>query len=199
MLGVLNKTPFIIPSTPVLKRTPPRGTQWLHEVTFDGWRVQLHRAGDEVTIFMRGSDYNGRLPDLRDSLRALPARSAIIDAEIVLCEIDVKPDFTALIEGRAGDLCAWCFDLLELDGHDLRNLPLIERKAKLRNLLIAADDHVLRYSEEFANARKLLAVADKAGLEGVVSKLKQQPYCSGKNPGWVKVRCASWRKAKNRE
>ncbi len=195
MLGVLHTTPFTIPSTPVLKRAPPKGTQWLHEVTFNGWRAQLHRAGNKVTIFMRGSDYTGRMPDLRDSLGALPARSAIIDAEIVLCETDGKPDLKALKEGRAGDLCAWCFDLLELDRHDLRQLPLIERKAKLRDLLIAADDHVLRYSEEFPDARKLLAVADKAGLEGVVSKLKHQLYRSGRNSGWIKVRCAPWRNA----
>ncbi len=195
---MLHKIPFIIPSAPVLKRAPPTGPQWLHEVSFDGWHAQLHKAGDEATIFVRGSDYSGRLADIRESLHALPARSAIIDAEVVFCETDGKPEFQALTEGRAGDLCAWCFDLLELDGHDLRRLPLIERKGKLRDLLIAADDHVLRYSEEFPDAQKLLAVADQAGLNGVMSKLRDQPYRSGKNPGWVKVRCASWRKAKNR-
>ena len=91
------RNPFIIPSAPVLKRQPPTGPQWLHEVKFDGWRAQLHKAGDEVAIFTRkGHDYTKRFPAIRDSLLALPAKSAIIDAEIVVCDSDGKPDFKAL-------------------------------------------------------------------------------------------------------
>ena len=78
---VLKRNPFIIPSAPVLKRQPPTGPQWLHEVKFDGWRAQLHKAGDEVAIFTRkGHDYTKRFPTIRDSLLAPPAKSAIIDA-----------------------------------------------------------------------------------------------------------------------
>jgi hypothetical protein len=110
---------------------------------------------------------------------------AIIDAEIVVCDGDGKPDFNALMEGGAGHLCAWCFDLLELNGQKERKRPLIDRKVMLRHLLIKADDDVLRYSEEFPNAEKLLAVATKQGLEGIVSKKAIQPYVSGKNVGWI--------------
>ena len=100
---MLKRNPFIIPSAPVLKRQPPTGPQWLHEVKFDGWRAQLHKAGDEVAIFTRkGHDYTKRFPAIRDSLRALPADSAIIDAEIVVCDSDGKPDFKALMEGATG-------------------------------------------------------------------------------------------------
>jgi bifunctional non-homologous end joining protein LigD len=74
-------------------------------------------------------------------------------------------------------------------------MPLVQRKANPRELLIAADDHVLRYSDEFSDAAKLLAVAEKNGLEGVVSKLSNQPYRSGENLGWIKVKCAAWREA----
>jgi bifunctional non-homologous end joining protein LigD len=138
-------------------------------------------------------------PAIRDSLLSLPTASAIIDAEIVVCDSDGKPDFEALMEGATGDLCAWCFDLLEINGKGLRRRALRERKAMLRHLLNKADDHVLRFSEAFPDPVKLLAAANKQGLEGIVSKLSYQPYRSGKNPGWVKVKCAAWREAnKNR-
>jgi bifunctional non-homologous end joining protein LigD len=190
---------FILPSSPVLRQLPPTGPKWLHEVKFDGWRAQLHKVGDEVAVFTRkGSDYTRRFPAIRDSLRSLPAASAIIDAEIVVCDSDGKPDFKALMEGMPGDLCAWCFDLLELNGKGLRRRALIERKAILRHLLNKADDHVLRFSETFPNPVALLAAANKAGLEGIVSKLCTQPYRSGKNPGWVKVKCARREANKNR-
>jgi bifunctional non-homologous end joining protein LigD len=80
----------------VLKAAPPSGDGWLHEVKFDGWRAQLNKRGDDVVIFSRnGHDYTGRFPAVRDSLLSLPARSAIIDAEIVVCDSDDKPDFDA--------------------------------------------------------------------------------------------------------
>ena len=97
------KPRFITPSAPVLKSAPPSGGGWLHEVKFDGWRAQLHKFGDEVVIFTRdGHDFTGRFPTIRDSMLSLPARSAIIDAEIVVCDGDGKPDFEALMFGKAG-------------------------------------------------------------------------------------------------
>jgi bifunctional non-homologous end joining protein LigD len=193
---VPKKARFIIPSAPVLMSAPPSGGGWLHEVKFDGWRAQLHKLGDEVVIFTRtGVDYTARFPAIRDSMLSLPVRSAIIDAEIVICDGDGKPDFKALMDGADGHLCAWCFDLLELNGYRERRRALIERKAMLRRLLIKADDHALRYSDEFANAEKLLAVATKQGLEGIVSKKATQQYVSGKNVGWIKVKTATWRAA----
>jgi len=180
----------------VLKAAPPSGDGWIHEVKFDGWRAQLHKAGDDVVIFTRnGHYYTARFTVIRDSLLSLPVRSAIIDAEIVVCDSDGKPDFNALMNGGAGHLCAWCFDLLELNGQKERKRPLVERKIMLRHLLIKADDDVLRYSEEFPDAEKLLAVATKQGLEGIVSKKATQQYVSGKNAGWIKVKTATWREA----
>jgi bifunctional non-homologous end joining protein LigD len=187
---VLKRNPFIVPSVPVLKPEPPRGDQWLHEVKFDGFRAQLHKNGDDVAIFTRrGNDYTKRFPAIRDSLIVLPAHSAIIDAEIVVCDGDGKPDFNALMEGKADDLCAWCFDLLEINGRGMRRRGLVERRAMLRHLINWADDHVLRFSENFPDPIKLLKVANQAGLEGILSKLRSQPYRSGKNPGWIKVKC----------
>jgi bifunctional non-homologous end joining protein LigD len=168
----------------------------MHEVKFDGWRAQLHKSGDDVVIFTRnGADYTRRFPALRDSMLSLPVRSAIIDAEVVVCDSDGKPDFDALMEGQREDLCAGCFNLLELNGAKESQRPLISRKALLRQLLIKADDHVLRYSDAFANAEKLLAVATKQGLEGIVSKKSNQRYVPGKKPGWIKVKTTTWREA----
>ena len=112
-----------------------------------------------------------------------------------MCDSDDMPDFKALMDGATGDLCAWCFDLLEINGRGLRRRTLIERKAMLRHLLNKADDHQLRFSGPFPDPVKLLATAESLGLEGIVSKLSHQPYRSGKNPGWVKVKCRAWREA----
>jgi bifunctional non-homologous end joining protein LigD len=97
--------------------------------------------------------------------------------------------------GRNANVCVWCFDLMALDGRDVRQLPLVKRRAALRELLKGADDDKLRFSEEFADSIKLLQVSESMGLEGIVSKRAEQPYVSGKNPGWVKVRTRSWREA----
>ena len=125
----------------------------------------------------------------------LPLHSAIIDAEAVACGEDGKPDFQLLMQNSQGTLCAWCFDLLELDGRDLRPLPLVERRIHLRHLLAKADEYALRYSVDFHEPVELLAAAEQQGLEGVISKLNYQPYRSGKNPGWIKVKTATGREA----
>jgi bifunctional non-homologous end joining protein LigD len=179
-----------------LKSRPALGAGWVHEVKFDGWRVQLHKQGDSALVFSRrGIDFTKRFRFFRDALISMPCRSAIIDAELVVCDTDSKPDFRALMARKTENLCAWCFDLLELNGRDLRGKPLTARKALMRDLLITGDDDTLRYSEEFPDPVKLLAVVEQMGLEGIVSKKADQPYSSGPNPGWIKVKSRSWREA----
>jgi bifunctional non-homologous end joining protein LigD len=182
----------------VLKTAPPRGDGWLHEVKFDGWRAQLHKDGDAVTIYSRnGKDLTERFSFVRDSIAALPASSAIIDAELVACDDDGRPDFGALMArtSNSGNVCAWCFDLLAHNDRDLRPLPLVKRRDVLRDILNAADDDTLRYADEFPDPEKLLAAIESMGLEGTVSKLVEQPYRSGKNSGWIKVKSKAWRAA----
>ena len=103
------------------------------------------------------------------------------------------PDFRALHSGNytEQDLCVWCFDLMDLNGEDLRALPLIARKQKLEALLRRHGHPYLRYSEPFKNAEQLLAECRLRGLEGIVSKMRYEPYKSGKCD-WVKVKCAQW-------
>jgi bifunctional non-homologous end joining protein LigD len=190
------KRAFIVPSAPVLKKHPPTGPQWIHEVKFDGWRAQLHKSGDDVVIFSRNAkDLTSRFPAIHDSIDALPARSVIIDAEIVANDANGKPDFSALMSGKRDNLCAWCFDLMELDGCDLTTFSLLERRIHLRHLLKRADDDRLRYSDEFGDPVQLLQVCEEMGLEGIISKLAHQSYKPGNNPGWIKVKARAWREA----
>jgi len=191
---VLKRTAFIVPSAPVLKPSPPLGPDWLHEVKHDGWRAQLHRRGAGAVILSKsGKDISGRFAPIRAILLTLPA--CIIDAEVVGCDADGMPDFRSLMAGNSHGLCAWCFDLLSIGGKDVRRVPLEERRARLHQLLSGADGDLLRFSEAFDDPEKLLAAAVKLGLEGIVSKKRNQPYRSGKNVGWVKVKTATWREA----
>jgi len=131
---------------------------------------------------------------VRDALLSLPCGSAIIDGEVVACKKDGTPDFRALHSGNYSQeiLCVWCFDLMALNGDELRPLPFVARKQKLEALLRRHDHPYVRYSEPFKNGEQLLAECRKRGLEGIVSKRKHAPYKSGKCD-WTKVKCAQWK------
>ena len=191
---MLKRTAFIVPSAPVLKKTPPSGPEWLHELKHDGWRAQLHRqAGGAAILSRNGKDITARFAVIRKAMLGLPA--CIIDAELVGCDADGIPDFHALTTGNAHGCCAWCFDLMMIDGKDVRAEPLERRRSRLEQLLAGADQDLLRFSEAFDDPEKLLAAALELGLEGIVSKKRDQPYRSGKNVGWIKVKTAAWREA----
>ncbi len=186
---------FIQPAVPTTRCSPPSGDAWLHEVKFDGYRCQLHKAAQETVIFSKnGYDFTKRFPNIRAALLTLPCRSAVIDGEVVACKQDGTPDFRALHAGRyaQGELCAWCFDLMELNGEDLRPMSLIAMKQKLALILRRHKDAYLRHSEPFKSGEQLLAECRQRGLEGIVSKRKDAPYKSGKCD-WIKVKCAEWR------
>ena len=171
------------------------GDAWLHEVKFDGYRCQPHKAGQDVFIFSKnGRDFSNRFPSIRDALLSLPCRSAIIDGEVVACKKDGTPDFHALHSGNYSqeNLCVWCFDLMELNREDLRPLPLVARKQKLEALLRRHEHRYVRYSEPFKNGEQLLAECRTRRLEGIISKRKHAPYKSGKCD-WTKVKCAQWK------
>jgi bifunctional non-homologous end joining protein LigD len=123
-------------------------------------------------------------------------RSLVIDGELVACDGDGRPDFYRLHFHRHDrGLCVWAFGLLHHNGRDLRELPLLERKARLEKLILGANANWLLYSQGFDDGLRLLAQADRLGLEGVVSKRRDAPYRSGKQCGWVKVKCATCREA----
>ena len=194
---MLKHPAFIVPSQPVLKQRPPTGPNWIHEVKFGGWRAQLHRYDDGASILSKsGKHLSGRFPIVRAALSKLP--QCVIDAELVGCDAKGMPDFRSLMAGNAHGYCAWCFDLPMIGSEDLRAKPLDERRARLHEVLARADTDLLRLSEAFDDAEKLLKAALELGLEGIVSKRRDQPYRSGPNPGWIKVKTAAWREV-NRE
>ena len=190
---------FIPIASPKLRPAPPTGPEWLHEIKFDGFRVQPHKAGEEVRRFSRnGKDFTDRFPLIAAAVLRLGAKSAVIDGELVSCDAHDKPNFYALLRGAPRELCVWCFDLMQLDRRDLRSLPLERRKAKLASLLAGTVDARLRLSHTFEDGEQLLYAASRQGLEGIVSKRRMARYVVGNGSGWIKVKTAEWREA-NRE
>ena len=114
------------------------------------------------------------------------------------CDVAGKPSFGQLTTGARHGCCAWCFDLMELDGTNHTMAPLEYRRHLLGKLLKRAKSDKLRMSENFRDPMALLKAAETHGLEGIVSKLREDRYRSGKNQGWVKVKTATWQAA-NRE
>jgi bifunctional non-homologous end joining protein LigD len=192
---------FIVPCSPTLRARSRTGDAWLHEIKFDGWRIQLHKRGSDVALYTKnGHDYTKRLPAIAAAVAALAARSAIIDGELTAIDERGLPDFRALHfrKGKGQPLCVWAFDLLEFNGRDLRELPLEKHKLSLEKLLKKSRDTTIRFSASFDDGEKLLAHAEALGLEGIVSKGRERPYRSVRCD-WLKVKCRAWREAnKNR-
>jgi bifunctional non-homologous end joining protein LigD len=128
-------------------------------VKFDGYRAQLHKAGDRIIYSKNGREFSNRFPGILHALLALPCKNAIIDAEVVALKDDGSADFRALHSGNytQDNLCAWCFDLLTFNDTDMRSLPLVARKLKLGTILKRYNHGSLRYSEGFRDPEKLLS------------------------------------------
>jgi len=186
---------FIEPQLCVTVAKPPSGDKWLHEIKFDGYRVQLRIESGRATLRTRGGlDWTGKFPAIANAARGLP--DAILDGEVVALDADGKPDFPALQAALAAEatdaLVYFAFDLLFRDGVDLRKQPLSERKAALEEMLAGrrAGKPTLRYVEHFAaEGAALLASARDMGLEGIVSKRANGVYRSGRADSWTKAKC----------
>lgn len=166
--AMLKRAEFICPSNPVLRAEPPTGEGWLHEIKFDCYRAQPHKDGDEVTLFSKnGRDFTARFKSIGRALERLSLRRIIIDAEIVACDAERKPDFRALHSGAKEGLCAWCFDLLALDE---RKLSLIECRKLLAPPVQKTGASSARYSDPVA-----LLTPTVMGLEGVMSSPSTNP------------------------
>jgi bifunctional non-homologous end joining protein LigD len=188
---------FIEPCLARLEVVPPSGDGWVHEVKFDGYRIGAYVAGGKVRLYTRsGLDWTERFGrPIADALAGLDASSAVIDGEIVVLADNGVAAFSelqlALSEARYEKMIFYAFDLLWLDGQDLRREPLLDRKEKLRDLLAGLDEQgPLRFSEHFTEpGRVMLEHACRMGLEGVVSKRADAPYRSGRGYDWVKSKC----------
>jgi ATP-dependent DNA ligase len=160
------------------------------------------KDGPTVRLYSRrGHDWGKRLAALAESLQAIPTRSAILDAELCLPSRDGSPNFYGLLarmHSRQHELAVYAFDLLQLDGEDLRPLPLVDRRRRLERLLRRAKVPCLHLVEAFTDGQALLEVAERHRLEGVASKRRDAPYRSGECRNWRKVKTQAWREA-NRE
>ena len=166
----------------------PAGDDWQHEVKFDGYRVQLHKVGSDVVIYSRnGHRFTSRFPTIAYQLRELPAKSAILDGELVASNAAGVPDFRELHSRSAESeaMHLWAFDVLVLNGRDLREQPLVKRQVRLQTLLERFYCPAVLQSKTFMDGQALLRVAEKHRLEGIVSKRRSSPYRSGKHyPRW---------------
>jgi bifunctional non-homologous end joining protein LigD len=168
----------------------PVGPEWIHEIKHDGYRLQVRRDGDAVRLFTRrGYDWTTRYPAIAGTAAELSARSFTLDGEAVVCGPDGIAIFDALHRyGTVTEAMLYAFDLLEVDGEDLRRLPLSDRKRQLtklvgkRRLGIVLSTH----SSEFGEA--IFRQACAIGLEGIVSKRLSSRYRSGPSKDWLKIK-----------
>ncbi|WP_173931345.1 DNA ligase D [Chelativorans sp. Marseille-P2723] len=188
---------FIKPALATLRNSAPPGARWLHEIKFDGYRLQAHiRAGKTKLYTRSGLDWTGKFgAAIPAALGTLPLKEAIIDGELISEGAGGASDFSALqadlSSGRTDRMVLYLFDLLYLDGYDLRHASLTERKTVLETLLKAAPG-VLRYSEHFEeDGETVRKHACRLGLEGIVSKDRDAPYPTGRGRSWIKSKCSS--------
>jgi bifunctional non-homologous end joining protein LigD len=182
---------FVEPCIPTAARVPPAGPGWLHEIKHDGYRLVACREGSRVRLFSRrGHDWSERFPRIREALASLRARSATIDGEaVVLCSKTGLSLFDDLHSGRRDrDVILYAFDLLELDGADLRPLPLIDRKAVLGDLVGLGGGGINLSEHIEADGATVFRHACKLGCEGIVSKRRTSPYRSGRVRTWIKAK-----------
>ena len=185
---------FIEPQLCQTLSRPPGGKGWLHEIKFDGYRIQMRVADGEVTLKTRkGLDWTERYSAIANAAAELP--DAIIDGEICALDHNGAPDFAALqaalSEGKTGSLVYFAFDLLFDGKEDLRSLPVVERKARLEELLSTLDTNSnIRYVEHFeTGGDAVLRSACRLSLEGIISKEANAPYVSGRSKSWAKSKC----------
>ncbi len=186
---------FIEPCDPSPHKHPPTGGGWLHEIKFDGYRIQLRLHDGRVTLLSRQRlDWTGQFASIAQAGKTIRADNAIIDGEIAVSGKSGVPDFQALRRevGKASSSAIFhAFDLLWLDGEDLRALPLSERKARLEKLLKKAPPQIVYVEALKGDGAAIFKEACKLGLEGLVSKQARSRYASGRSETWIKSKCTT--------
>jgi bifunctional non-homologous end joining protein LigD len=186
---------FIAPCDPTLRERAPDGSDWLHEIKIDGYRAQLHIHDGRVRVYSRsGYDWTEQFSQIARAAEGLWARELIVDGEATVLGKTGLPDFQALprelAKKHSDRLTYQVFDLLYLDGRDLRGLPLIERKHALEEVLAGAPPKIA--PAEFIDRQDGESVfrhACELGVEGIVSKRRDAPYRSGRQETWIKLKC----------
>jgi bifunctional non-homologous end joining protein LigD len=186
---------FVSPCLASLSDRPPDQGNWVHELKFDGYRIQARLDHGKATLLTRkGLDWTKKFPTIAKAIAQLPAKTALIDGELVVEGDDGISSFSLLQQDLKNDrhdrMIFYAFDLLHVDGTNLANLPLTRRKDALARLLHRQSDP-LRFSETLTEpGTTLLRHACKLGLEGIVSKVADAPYHPGRGHDWIKIKCS---------
>ncbi len=186
---------FVTPQLATLVKEPPTGQQWLHELKFDGYRMLSRLEGGRVQLWSRNArDWTEKFPKVVEAVKSLPAKSAIIDGEIVIVDAQGRSSFQklqrSLGSGTTTGLVYAVFDLIYLDGFDLKKTPLLLRKDLLETVCKSAGTGLLRFSEHFeGNGEEFFRRACEYGIEGILSKQANSTYESTRNRNWLKVKC----------
>jgi bifunctional non-homologous end joining protein LigD len=203
--SVLRDTPrekmpgFFPPELASSTERPPEGEEWLHELKLDGYRIQIHvdeQGGKRRARLStrKGLDWTQRMDDVAEAATQLPVHAAILDGEVVVLNEKGGTSFAdlqaAFEEGAPHALTYFAFDLLHLDGHNVRNLPLERRKTILEGLIQEHGNDTLRYSSHIrANGAAMFRRACEMGAEGIVSKLASSTYRAERSRLWLKSKC----------
>ena len=187
---------FIRPALPVLATVAPQGPEWLYAIKHDGYRLIIRKDGSGHHLWSRnGRDWSAEFKAISAAVTVWKLRSFVIDGEACAHRPDGLPDFHALLGGGQGcaSACFHAFDLLALDGVDLRHLPFSERYAKLARMLAGAPEaiNLCEHTDEFDGAA-MFEHACRLGLEGIVAKRRSSRYRSGRCASWVKIKNASY-------
>ena len=185
---------FIPPQLAQQSTKAPKGTGWLHELKLDGYRIQARKDGADIQLLTRtGLDWTHRMKTVAIQLQALPADTAILDGELVVLAPNGTTSFAdlqaAFQEGVKKPLTYFAFDLLHLNGHNLRNLPLSERKDLLAQLMRNAGEFVCLSEHLESDGEDVFRKACEFHAEGIVSKRATGHYSSGRSTDWLKLKC----------
>lgn len=189
---------FVTPQLASFAKAPPVGGRWVHELKLDGYRIQarVDQKKSVVQLLTRtGLDWTHRMKSVAAAVLELPVDSALLDGEVVVLESDGTSSFAklqaAFQEGARHAFTYFVFDLLHLNGHNLRGLPLLERKKLLAGVLSGSDGSgTTRLSEHLVgDAAEVFAEACRLGAEGIISKLSDAKYTGGRGSGWLKLKC----------
>jgi bifunctional non-homologous end joining protein LigD len=183
---------FVEPCLPSPADRPPSGRDWIHEIKLDGFRMMVRRDPAGVRLITRyGNDWSGRFPLIAEAAGGLRARSFLIDGEAVACDGDGTPCFDRLRYRRQdGQVFLFAFDLLELNGRDMRREPLEMRKRTLAVVLRVKAGAGIQFNDHCDDlpAEIVFRHACKLGFEGIVSKRLGSPYRSGRSRDWLKMK-----------
>ncbi len=184
---------FHKPQLATLAKAAPAGALWAHEVKFDGYRLLAAVGGGRAKLYTRsGLDWTIKFHALAQAAAQLEVNSALLDGEAVVLDEEGRSSFAQLQRSlKTGErtIRYYLFDVLELEGNDLTGTPLVDRKARLRNLLSNCPDSLIFSDHIIGNGEQVLAEACRLGLEGIISKRIDSLYQSRRSLSWLKIKC----------